>query len=94
MRFDSKCDFAATTVLLGLLFALGCGLSFFGGIKHSPFDGCTRASRDFGVPTGIGERTSFYSGIIHNDFLNYFTLHNRFIHLIGTDSNALLFMTE
>ena len=77
MRFDSKCDFAAPTVLLGLLFCLGCGLSFFGGIQHSPVDDCTGASSDFGVLTGVGEHKS-YSAIIHNDFLNYFTLHNRF----------------
>ena len=44
MRFDSKRDFAAPTVLLGLLFCLGCGLFFFGGIQHSPVDDCTGAS--------------------------------------------------
>ena len=38
MRFDSKHDFAPPTLLLGLSFALGCGVSFFGGIQHSPVD--------------------------------------------------------
>ena len=36
MEFDSKCGFATPTILLGLLLALGYGVSFFGGIQHSP----------------------------------------------------------
>ena len=43
MGFDSKHDFAPPTFLLGLLFALGCGVSLFGGMQHS-VDGCSAAS--------------------------------------------------
>ena len=32
-----------------LSFALGCGISFFGGIQHSPLDGCSVGSCNFGV---------------------------------------------
>ena len=35
----------------GFSFALVCGVSFFGGIQHSPVDG-SAASCDFGVLTG------------------------------------------
>ena len=44
----------------GFSFALGCGVSFFGGIQHSPVDGCLAASCSFGVLTGEDEHTSFY----------------------------------
>ena len=33
----------------GFSFALGCGVSFFGQIQHSPVDGCSAASCYFGV---------------------------------------------
>ena len=33
-------------------FALGCGLSFSGGIQHSPIKGCSVASCNFGVLVG------------------------------------------
>ena len=33
----------------GFSFALGCGVSFFGGIQHSPVDGCSISSRNFEV---------------------------------------------
>ena len=49
----------------GFFFALGRGVSFFGGIKHSPVDGCSAASNNFGVLAGEDERTSFYSTIFH-----------------------------
>ena len=49
MGFDSKCDFSHPTVLLGFSFALGHGVSFFGGIQHSPVDGCLAVSCSFGV---------------------------------------------
>ena len=63
MGFDSKCNFAPPTILLGFFFALGLGVSFSGGIQHSPVDGCSAASRNFGVLTGEDERPSFYSAI-------------------------------
>ena len=47
----------------GLSFALGHGVSFFGGIQHSPVDGCSAASCSFRVLTGEDEHMSFYSTI-------------------------------
>ena len=47
----------------GFSFALGCGVSFFGGIQHSLFSGCSAASCIFVVLTGEDEHTSFYSTI-------------------------------
>ena len=47
----------------GFSFALGHGLSFFGGIQHCPVDGCSAASCNFGVLTGEDDHTSFYSAI-------------------------------
>ena len=46
-------------------FALGHWASFFGGIQHSPVHGCSAASCNFGVLTGVDERTSFYYTILH-----------------------------
>ena len=46
---------------LGFSFALGCGVSFFGGTQHSPVDGCSAVSCNFGVLRGEEECTSFYS---------------------------------
>ena len=48
----------------GFSFALGCGVSFFGGIQHSPIDGCSVASCNFGVLAGEDECMSFYSAIL------------------------------
>ena len=36
----------------GFSFALGCGVSFFGGVQHSPVNGCSAASCNFGVLAG------------------------------------------
>ena len=36
----------------GFSFALGCGLPFFGGVQHSPIDGCPAASCSFGDLSG------------------------------------------
>ena len=47
-------------------FALGHGVYFFGGIQHSPVDGCSAVSCNFGVLAGEDERTSFYSTIQHH----------------------------
>ena len=44
-------------------FALGYEISFFGGIQHSPVDGCSAVSCNFGVLAG-DEHTSFYSTIL------------------------------
>ena len=47
----------------GSSFALGCRVSFFSGIQHSPVDGCSAASWGFAVLTGEDENMSFYSAI-------------------------------
>ena len=44
----------------GFSFTHGCGVSFFGGIQHSPVDGYSAASCNFGV-LAEDESTSFYS---------------------------------
>ena len=36
----------------GFSFDLGCGISFFDGIQHSPVDGCSAVSCNFGVLAG------------------------------------------
>ena len=48
----------------GLSFALGHGVSFLGGIQHSPVDGYSVVSCNFGVLTGEDECTSFFSAIL------------------------------
>ena len=50
----------------GFSFALGRGVSFFGGIQHSPVDGCSAVSCSFGVLTGDDEHVSFYSAILRH----------------------------
>ena len=57
---------AVSPILLccwGFSFVLGRGVSFCGGIQHSPVDGCSAASCNFGVLTGEDECTSFCSTI-------------------------------
>ena len=49
LGFDSKCDFAPPTILLGLLLCPWMWGIFFGGIQHSPADGCSAVSCNFGV---------------------------------------------
>ena len=63
MGFESKHDFAPPFFFLGLLFALGSG-ELFGGMQHSPVDGCSAASCNFGVLAGADAHTSFYSAIL------------------------------
>ena len=58
----------------GFFFARGHGVSFFGGIQHSPVDGCSAVSYNFGVLTGEDELTSFYFTILR--ILLYGTLHS------------------
>ena len=65
IRFDSNKILPLLPSCWGFFFALGRGVSFFGGIKHSPVDGCSAASNNFGVLAGEDERTSFYSTIFH-----------------------------
>ena len=46
-------------------FVFGCGVSFFGGFQHTPVDGCSTVSCDFGALAGEDEPTSFYSIILN-----------------------------
>ena len=48
----------------GFSFALGRGVSFFGGIQCSPVDGCSAVSCNFGVLAGKQECMSSYSAKI------------------------------
>ena len=48
----------------GFFFALGNGVSFLGGIEHSPVDGCSAVSCNFGGLTGEDEHTPFYFTIL------------------------------
>ena len=57
--FDSKSDFAPLLSYWGFFFALGHGVSFFGGIQHSPVDGYSAASCNFGVLAGEDEYMFF-----------------------------------
>ena len=50
----------------GFSFALGRGVSFFGGIQHSPVENCSAVSCSFKVLTGEDEFISFYSSILHH----------------------------
>ena len=50
---------------LGFSFALGCGVSFFGGIQHSPVSGCSAVSCNFAVLTGEDKHMPFYSAIFN-----------------------------
>ena len=63
MEFDSKHDLSLPSCW-GFSFALEHGVSFFGGIQHSPIDGCSTASSNFGVLTGEDDHTSFSSTIL------------------------------
>ena len=54
----------------GFSFALGRGVSFFGGIQCSPVDGCSAVSCNFGVLSGEDEHTSFYSAILRYSVVN------------------------
>ena len=49
-------------------FAFGHGLYSFGGIQHSPVNGCSAVSCNFGVVTGEDELTSFHSTILNNSY--------------------------
>ena len=48
----------------GFSFALGCGVSLFHGIQHSPINGYSAVSYNFWVLTGEDEHMSSYSTIL------------------------------
>ena len=58
----------------GFSFALGCGVSFFGGIQSCPVDGSVVAC-NFGVLTGEDECTAFHSAIL------WITYNNILLHI-------------
>ena len=68
MGFDSKCDFAPPTVLLELLLCPWMWGIFFGGIQHSPVNGCSAACCNFGVLEG--EESMSYSTILGDYYLS------------------------
>ena len=55
----------------GFYFALGCGVSFFGGVQHSPINSCSAASCNLGVLAGEHECMSFYSFVLFVLDLNW-----------------------
>ena len=60
MEFDSKHDFTIPPQSCsGFSFALGCGLSFFGGIQHSAVDHSSTVIYNFGVLTGEDKHLFF-----------------------------------
>ena len=61
---DSKPDFTPPIILLGFSFALGCGVSFLGGIQHSSVDSSSAVSCSFGVLSGEDEHMSLYSAVL------------------------------
>ena len=63
MEFDSKCDFTPPPSFWDFSFALGRGVSFFGGIQHSPVNDHSAVSWNFGV-LAEDEHTSLYSTIL------------------------------
>ena len=67
--FDSKGDFAPPIVLLGHFLDLGHRVSISGEIQHSPADGCSAVSCNFGVLTGEDDCMSFYSTILFYSIL-------------------------
>ena len=67
--FDSNSNFAPPIVLRGFSFALGHRVSFFGGTQHSPIDGFSVVSCNFGVLAGEEEHMSLYSAIFIHRYL-------------------------
>ena len=64
IEFDFKGDFVPPTVCWAFSFALGCVVSFFGGIQHSPVDGYSAVSCNYGVLLGEDDHPSSYSAIL------------------------------
>ena len=50
----------------GFSFALGCEVSLFGGIQHSPVDNCSAATCSFRVLVGEDECMSLHSSILRH----------------------------
>ena len=69
--FDSKCNFSLLPSYWGFSFALGCGVSIFGRILHSPVEGCLAASCNFEVLTGDERKRWLLYGPIVIKVKNY-----------------------
>ena len=62
-EMNAKCDFTPSYHFWGLLLCLWTWVTFVGGIQHSPVDGYSPTSCNFGV-LAEDEHMSFYSAII------------------------------
>ena len=72
----------------GFSFALGCGVSFFGEIKHSPVDGCLAVSCNCRVLID-DECTSFYFAILelfHFTRMHELISEDHYIYYLGQES--------
>ena len=74
MGFDSKCDLSLLPSCWGFSFALGHEVSFLGGIQHSPLDGCSAGSCNFGV---LADKMS-----THHSTPSSLLLHPKYCHCI------------
>ena len=90
-RFWQVWSLIPNTILFGLLlscwglsFALGCGVSLFGGIQHSPVNGCSVANYNLGVLSEEDGRTSFYSIILDVCKIFYDFIHTLWFVLISS----------
>ena len=72
MGSDSKHGFGPPTILVGLLLCPWTWVSSFGGIKHSPVDGCSAAGCNCAVLAWEDEHTSFFSAIFLCFYLSLF----------------------
>ena len=67
LRLDSKCDCTPPNLLVGASpLPLGVEYFIFGGMPHSPVDGCSAASCNFKV-LAEEAHTSFYSTILEQE---------------------------
>ena len=62
------CVYTPTTILLWLLCFWKRGI-FFGGFQHSPVNGCSTSSCNFGALAGGDECMSFYSAILNQKLM-------------------------
>ena len=85
MGSDSKCNLTPPTIWLGFSFVIASGISFFGGIKHSPVNSCSALSCDFGVFSGEDECMSFYPTISESSGIIPFR-SLQFSHSVMSDS--------
>ena len=63
--------------------SLDVGYLFFGGIQHSPVDGCPAANCSFGVLAGEDEHTFFYSAVFGTLYVYIYLLCFGFLSHLG-----------